>query len=421
MRLATTPTEDESRLDGMKISAVRTIATSYDATEPPMSRSFAIVRVESDSGLVGYGEAGSSYGHAYPTVVMTIVDNILARCLVGRDPLAIGDRLRDMHLWLDGYLGWDGVSSQAIGAVETALWDMLGKATDTPIYRLLGGSTEKLPLYATGNSAFDETPETNARFFDEALAHGIDALKVRLGNVPEADLALIAGTREYVGPDVQLMADSYWTYPPDRAIDLATRMAEYDVSFYEEPVPQYMIEALARVREASPVRIAVGERVFSLYGFREVVRHRAADVLQPDVTVCGGIKESMQIAALARAHDLPVVPHTGGATAIGFAANVHFAAAAGVELLEYDPTSYQPMLNELITDPIFSIDHIRNGKLSVPEGPGLGIDIDESVFERFPYSPGLLWQELHPDHGAGTLTQTQSPIGEPRRVRSLDR
>lgn len=364
------------------------------------------MRIESDAGIVGYGEASSSYGHAYPTVIKTIVEEVLTRCLLGSDPLAISDRLRDMHLWLDGYLGWDGVSSQAIGAVETALWDMAGKANGATVSDMLGSSAASIALYSTGNSGFDDTPEDNARYFDASLAHGIRAVKVRLSNDPGADIALIATARDHVGPDMRLMADSYWTYPPDAAIDLARRMAEYDIWFYEEPIPQYMLQELARLREASPVPIAVGERVFSLHGFQELVLHRAADVLQPDVAICGGISEAMEIAALGKANDLVVVPHTGGATAIGFAANLHFAVAAGLDLLEYDPTPHQPLLNDLLADPIFSMDRVSGGHIAVPSGPGLGLEIDESVFAAFPYEPGLLWQELHPEHGAGKLSDS---------------
>lgn len=138
-------------------------------------------------------------------------------------------------------------------------------------------------------------------------------------------------------------------------------------------------------------------------GFRDVVHYRAADVLQPDPTVCGGILACMEVAALAKANDLAVVPHIGGLTAVGVAAGFHVAAAIEPELLEYDPDPYQPLRDELLVDPIFGMDRVENGRMAVPSGPGLGIEIDESVLEAYPYRRGRLYQELYPEHGAGRL------------------
>ena len=385
----------------MKIREVTTISLGYTKVDPEMHRSFALVRVVTDEGHIGYGEASSSYGHSYPTVVKAIVDDVLADLLIGKDPLAIRARLADMHLWLDGYLGWDGVSAQVIGAIEIALWDILGKDKGVSIATLLGAGIDSLPLYATGS--FERDLDWHETYFDETLATGIKGIKVRLGNDPLRDIQLIARTRDRIGDEVHLMADGYWTYSPDQAIRLARQMEEFNVSFYEEPIPQYMIEGLAAVRTASPVRIAVGERVFSLAGFRDVVHHRAADVLQPDPTLCGGILECLDVAALARAHDLAVVPHVGGLTAVGVAAGLHLAAAIEPELMEYDPDPYQPLRDELLVDPIFGMDRIVDGRLQVPPGPGLGIELNESILEAYPFTRGTLYQEIYPEHGAGRL------------------
>jgi L-alanine-DL-glutamate epimerase-like enolase superfamily enzyme len=143
--------------------------------------------------------------------------------------------------------------------------------------------------------------------------------------------------------------------------------------------------------------------VFSLAGFRDVVHHRAADVLQPDATVCGGILECLEVASLAKAHDLAVVPHVGGLTAVGVAAGLHLSAAMEPELMEYDPDPYQPLRDELLVDPIFGMDRVVDGRLSVPSGPGLGIEIDEAVLAAYPYERGTLYQEVYPEHGAGRL------------------
>src|SRR5688572_5308857 len=143
----------------MRIAEVRTILLSHMKEHPPMRRSYAVVRVEVEGGFVGYGEASSNYGHSYPTVIRAIVDDVLSRNLIGRDARDIRLRTAEMHGLLDGYLGWDGVTAQAIGAVETALWDIAGKRAGLPISELLGGSPRPLRLYATGTTMFDATPD----------------------------------------------------------------------------------------------------------------------------------------------------------------------------------------------------------------------------------------------------------------------
>ena len=387
----------------MKITRITAISLGYTKVDPEMYRSFALVKIDTDAGHVGWGEASSSYGHSYPTVVQTIVDDVLADMLLGKNPLAIRARLAEMHLWLDGYLGWDGVSAQVIGAIEIALWDIFGKEHDVSIAAILGAGLDSLPLYATGTTSFDVDLGWHETYFDDILDAGIKGIKVRLGNDPDRDLELIARTRQVIGDDCKLMADGYWTYTLREAIRLAQNMEPYNVNFYEEPIPQYMLGGLAELRAASPVRIAVGERVFSLAGFRDVIHHRAADVLQPDPTVCGGILACMEVAALAKAHDLAVVPHVGGLTAVGVAAGLHLAAAIEPELLEYDPDPYQPLRDELLVDPIFGMGRVENGHMAVPTGPGLGIRIDESILEAYPYERGTLYQEVYPEHGAGRL------------------
>jgi L-alanine-DL-glutamate epimerase-like enolase superfamily enzyme len=197
------------------------------------------------------------------------------------------------------------------------------------------------------------------------------------------------------------MADAYWGYSPDQALELAKRMYPFDVYFFEEPCPQYMQDGLAWLSANSPVRIAVGERVYSPTAFAEIARRGSARVFQPDAQICGGILACMEIAALARTANVEVSPHVGGPTAIGFAANLQWAAAADVAIMEYDIDVYQPVLREILTDNLFAMDRIRDGTIAVPQGPGLGIEVDESTFERFPYEPGRTYAEMFPEHETG--------------------
>ena len=388
----------------MKITEVRVIQLEYEKDSPKLLRGFALIRVETDRGIVGYGEASSSYGHFYPPIVAAIVDQILARVLTGEDPLNMDRVLSKMHHYLDGYLGSEGIAAQVISGIEIALWDIIGKATGQPVCRLLGGYRPAVPLYGTGTTFFEQTPDWHCHFFDAAIAHGFKGVKARIGNNPQWDVKLVETVRGYLLAEMKLMVDAFWSYSPDSAIRLVKELGRFGVFFFEEPLPQYELEGLAKLKAASPVPIAVGERIYSLRGFKEVVVHRAADVLQPDATICGGLLECKKVFALGEAFDLLVLPHIGGLSAVGIAANLHLAASvSSCNLLEYDLSPWQPLRDEMLKDPIFSMDRIRDGLLPVPDRPGLGIEIDESVFERYPYKGGQVYPDVYKQLGAGRL------------------
>ncbi len=382
----------------MKIVSIRTVSLGFRKKHPQMQRGFALVRVETDAGLVGWGEASTNYGHAYPSIIRTIIDDVLARNLIGKDPCEIRQRVQEMHVLLDGYIGWDGVTGQVVGAIEIALWDILGKQVGQPICRLLGGTPKSIPLYGTGTTMFEGTPDWYAHHFDEALAHGFKAVKVRIGTDPKAALDRVAAVRDHIGPDRLMMVDAYWAYSADDALAIARKLEKYDVYFFEEPSPQYQLSGLRRLCARSPIRIALGERVYSPSYFQLVAEQEAANIFEPDATICGGIAACMDIVAIARAHDIQVIPHVGSLSAVGTAANLHWAAAAGCALFEYDVSPELPMRDDILRKPIFALKDIRDGVIHVPDGPGLGIEIDESTFARFPFVAGDTYAEVYPDH-----------------------
>jgi L-alanine-DL-glutamate epimerase-like enolase superfamily enzyme len=384
----------------MKITAVDPLELGYRKVDPPMARSFAVVRVETDTGLVGWGEASTNWGHSYPTVFSAAVRDVCAGPLLGTDPTDVQGRLAQLHVLLDGYLGWEGLSSQVISALEIACWDILGQALEAPLHQLLGAASRPLRLYGTGTTMFEEDAAYHAHYFDQAIEHGFTGMKVRLGRTVAEDVATVAAVRDHVGPDAVIGVDSYWFHDARTALEVAGALAPLRIRFFEEPVPQMRVDDLVWLAARSPIPVAVGERVYSAGQFEHLARVGAAHVFQPDVTICGGVLSCMEIAALARRRGIDVFPHIGGPTIIGLAANLHWAVAADVELMEYDIDPYQPLVSEVGGPPV-GLDDIRDGELAPPPGPGLGVSLPDDVAERFPYQPGDTYAEVFPEHERG--------------------
>ena len=188
-----------------------------------------------------------------------------------------------MHVLLDGYLGWEGVTSQVIGGIEIALWDLLGKQRRPARSAAFSARRRRrFPLYGTGTTMFEATPEWYGEYFDACLARGFKAVKVRLDvGIPEA-VERVAAVRKHVGPDVRIMVDAYWGYSTDDALTLARKLEPFDVFFFEEPSPQYQAVGMKRLGNLSPVKIAVGERVYSPHQYHAIAADGAAQVFEPD-------------------------------------------------------------------------------------------------------------------------------------------
>jgi L-alanine-DL-glutamate epimerase-like enolase superfamily enzyme len=384
----------------VKITAIDPIALGYRKSDPPMARNFAVVRVETDAGYVGWGEASTNWGHSYPTVFQAAVRDVCAAPLLGTDPTDVRGRVAQLHVLLDGYLGWEGLTSQVIAAIEIACWDILGQAAGLPLHRLLGAKNRELRLYGTGTTMFEETADYHAHYFDEALAHGFGGFKVRLGRRVADDVATVAAVREHVGPDAFIGIDSYWFHDPRTALEVANALGPLGVGFFEEPVPQMRVDELAWLTARSPIPVAVGERVYSPAQFDAIARAGAANVFQPDASICGGITACMEIATLAAHRGIAVYPHVGGPTIIGLAANLHWAVAADVPWMEYDIDPWQPLVTD-IGGPPLGLGDISGGVIAPPDAPGLGVTLPDDVAARFPYVPGDTYAEVFPDHEKG--------------------
>ncbi len=351
-------------------------------------RSATLVEVLTEEGITGWGEAFAQ-GLEPPEIAAAAVQYALK-------PLIIGANALDTEvLWHKMYhatrdFGRKGSVIAAISAVDIALWDIAGKTHHVPIHVLLGGAfRHRVQPYATGFYRVNGQGES-ARLADEAIRHldaGFTAMKVKLGYGVEDDIQCMKAIAEAVeGRGITLMVDTNHAYGRAQALRLGRALDGYNLRWYEEPVVPEDLHGYAEMRNKLTMPIAGGENEHTLFGYRDLFAANAVDIAQPDLCSCGGISAARHIVTLAQAHGVAVNPHVWG-SAVAQAASLQLIAALPVAhhslfaqepLLEYDCSSH-PFRQHLITHPIQQ----SGGWVPIPEGPGLGIEIDRSIVERY--------------------------------------
>lgn len=388
----------------MKITDVRTIPLSYRCEQPYMSaagvqlaRNALIVEVETDSGLVGIGEAGSAGGPLASTQV--VVEHELKPLLLGEDPLLV-ERLWQKMFQRSRQHGRRGIVLHAISGIDIALWDVVGKVAKLPLYRLFGAYRDRVEAYASGG--FYQEGKDIAALAEEAgryRAQGYRGMKMKLGrnsstqsNLREMlaqhdrcvvsldeDLARVEAVRKALGREAKLMVDINCAWSPALAIQMGKAMEPYQLYWIEEPVATDDIRGSAEVARALGTAIAGYETEMGLFGFRELVAQRAVDILQPDIAWAGGFSECRRIAAFAQGYNLMVAPHAFS-SAITLVASMHLLASIPNGLvLEFDQNP-NALREQLLKEPI-AIDH--EGCVKLPERPGLGVELDPGAVERY--------------------------------------
>jgi L-alanine-DL-glutamate epimerase-like enolase superfamily enzyme len=351
-----------------------------------------IVRVDTECGLTGWGEAKAGVGSAAACAgLAAIVNDDYTPLLVGQDPRDISrlwdvmyNTPREGYAVAGGYalpqVGRRGLSISALAGVDVALWDILGKSLGVPVWRLLGGKrVERMPAYASGGWA--DAANIGAQLQGYCDKAGFRAVKMRVGVMdgsPARSAARVRAARATLGPDIRLMADAHGTWTVAEARAFARMVGDCDLFWFEEPVSADDKAGMAEVRRSSSVPISAGESEFTRHDFREICELRAADVLQPDLAIAGGLTEGLRISALASAFNLRLAPHLwSGAPA--FAAGLHLAAtqSAGF-ILEYS-LGHNPMLHDLIEESF----PVEDGHVAIPDRPGLGITVRESFLEQY--------------------------------------
>ena len=333
-----------------------------------------LVRIETDSGLVGYGEGQTPIG---PEVTAAAVTHVLRPLLIGEDPARVGVLRRKMYEALLPRGHFTGYVLDAIAAADTALWDLKGKALQRPVHDLLGGGFRtRIPAYVSGLAG--ATVEEQAVAGREYLDRGFWAIKLYLTEGFDKDVTRIRGLRDALGPDVTLMADLLWAYDPPTALRMGRVLEALDGAWLEAPIHPEDLDGHAELARLLTVPVAGGETDRTRYQFRRQFERRSLDIAQPDAGRCG-ITEGKAIAELAETYNVPVTMHTGMATAVLIAASLHL----GASIPDCRYQEFQPRIhavgNQFITSPLVC----EGGYYQVPTGPGLGIEVDENVLQKY--------------------------------------
>jgi len=358
----------------MKITDVRSEVYSWPRHTPISNGLYTYthsginaVIVETDEGVTGLGIGSGIQGA--PGVSTAILEHI-KQVVIGRDPLDIERHWHEM--WRPKLVGRRGITTRVISGLDIALWDLKGKIAGMPLYKLLGGFADRVDTYIAGGY-YEEGKGLSelAQEMERNMELGARAVKMKVGGVPiNEDVERVRVVREAVGPDVKVMVDANNAYRHYQAIEFARKVEKHDVFWFEEPVEPDDYIGQREITRATGVPIAAGENEYTRYGFRDMINHRAVDILQPDALILGGITEFMKVAALAQANDLDIAPH--GSQEI----HIHLVAAIPNGLiLEYYRDSVDPMHGKVYREPLF----IKDGYVHAPDRPGLGIELNREA------------------------------------------
>ncbi len=388
----------------MKITEVSTIRLRYPM-ETPMAdaihympeRPLLIVQVQTDAGITGMGEA-AAYGGDLESMEALVL-GVLKPIVIGQDPFAV-ERLWQQMAGRPHQRGTRGMLMMAISGVDTALWDVIGQAVKTPLYRLLGGFRDELTAYASaGFYAGGKDAGALAEEVGGYAERGFEWVKIKVGRNPdliwnplhhmtandyatatfEEDIERVRAARDAVGPRVKLAIDANNAWSPAEALRFMDAIGPEQIAWLEEPVATEDRRGSAEVARALTTPVSGYETETGLAGFRDLILSDAVDIVQPDVIWTGGITPCRKIAAVAEAFNLPVVPHVFS-SAVSTIANMHFIASIpNGGLLEFDQNP-NPLRSELFEEPIVVN---AQGKVAMPDRPGLGVRLSQETIDRY--------------------------------------
>lgn len=343
---------------------------------------YVLVRVETDEGITGIGEASPMNA----PLIVAAINHSLAPRAIGQDPLR-SEALWE-HLALGTYKIEGRLQSAALSGIELACWDIKGKALGVPVHQLLGGAyRDRVRMYVTLGR---DTPLNQARLAAQAVEMGFTAVKIQVSTRqgfdarPDTTLDCVREVRAAIGDQVDLLVDANSAWSAPNAIRMCQALEPYNIWHLEQPVPERDLDALAQVNQATSIPITFGEEDYSLWRYKEAIVRGACEVVQPDPIKTGGLLVCQKVAHLAEAFSKAFTPHDTSVH-VGMAATLHLVAsvphARGPQESTLPPSrSSKPVPNEIITTP-FQLD--RDGCLPVPQAPGLGVELNPDVLARY--------------------------------------
>jgi D-arabinonate dehydratase len=362
----------------MKITDVQAILISIPLKKPTSmsgktvtAREYVVTRVHTDEGITGsaYTLGGS--------VVLTAVNETLKPLVMWADPFDT-ERLWDKMFRTTLMLGRKGAVIRGISTIDIALWDIKGRALNKPLYKILGAFTDKIPIYSSGG--YYRQGESFQQMADEMagiVERGFRSIKIKVGALSfKEEVERLKILRRTVGDGVEILVDANCAWNElTYARKIMRAFEEYKIGWFEEPVLPDNFRGSAELAALFETPIATGEQECTRWGFRDLIEHKAADILQPDVAVVGGVSEWMKVAALASAYDRPVSSH--------YFHDVHVHLMASVPnalMAEYFPLDLDIMVfDAVVREPLKP----EKGYLPVPQRPGLGMDLDEEKLKRY--------------------------------------
>jgi L-alanine-DL-glutamate epimerase-like enolase superfamily enzyme len=327
-----------------------------------------VVKVETDEGITGIGIGGMSAGE------MQFRDTF-AEKLVGQDPL-LSEKIWS-SIWDPKLYGRRGYETRALSSIDFAIWDIKGKRAGLPVYKLLGGYQKRIPTYVAGGYyAKDKGLKELQAEMAGYVERGAKAVKMKVGGASiNQDVLRVKAVRDALGPEVRLLIDANCVYKYYEAIQLARRIEEFDVFWFEEPVPPDDYDGFRKIAAATSITLAAGENEYTKFGFRDLIQTQAVGILQPDARWMGGATEFIKVAAMAEAHGLSIAAHGDQ--------QVHLPLLAAIPnclYLEYYPDVFDPLHGKVYMEtPMLQAD----GTVEVLDTPGMGLAINEKALSKY--------------------------------------
>lgn len=375
----------------MRITSVRAYPISFRVPQGSnvtlgigraVKRDAVLVKVETDGGLVGWGEA--HHGRA-PGAIARLIDTTISELALGMDPReTVGVWAKIYKMQLASH-GMGAAASMALSGLDLALWDIRGKAVGWPLYRLLGGAARPTKAYAGGISLGYQPPASLAEEAQAYVAQGYRAVKLRVGDTAARDIARVEAVRQALGPDIDILVDAHTGYTLDDVRRVMRSFEDARVGWLEEPFPPHDHRSYREAKALGHVPLAAGENHFTRFDFTRVLEEGTLGYVQPDLSKGGGITEILRIAAMASAYKISVNPHTS-ATGLNMAASIHVLCAVdNPGFFEGDVAHHNPFRDEVGGVP-YSIG--KDGCVLPLERPGIGLEVDEKFIAAHPLIDG---------------------------------